>query len=181
MAYITDMTKRPVEMLLGLLNAANDLSIKEHEIEFLTPTSIEPEFGEIQDTAVKADLLVLPSEVDGDYVEFTYKRIDLDELFSLFSPEFREVDVPLNVNGLPEDKSVFFAEILRKFGVAMTEEDFTVEIASSGVLKVSAKPENLAYIKSFNINVVDSLKTRVKLNILEGFEKPPVVEEDGGE
>lgn len=172
MAYITDMTKRPVEMLLGLLNDANDLSLAEVDVEILPPVVVEPELGEIQDTTVQIDLLSMPSEVDGDYVEFSYKRIDLEELFSLFSPKYREVDVPMNVNGLPEDNAVFFAEILRKFGVAMTDADFTVAVAGTGKLTVSAKETNLAYIKSFEISVDNSLASRVKVIQLNGFEKP---------
>lgn len=174
MAYITDMTKRPVEMLLGLLNDANNLSLGEADVEILPPVTVVPELGDIQDTTVQIDLLTLPSEVDGDYVEFSYKRIDLSELFSLFSPEFREVDVPLNVNGLPEDNAVFFAEILRKFGVAMTSDDFDVAVARTGVLLVSAKATNLAYTESFEISVNNSLASRITVDLLNGFEKPPV-------
>jgi hypothetical protein len=172
MAYITDMTKRPVEMLLGLLNDANNLGLVEADVAILPPQPFVGEVGDIQDTSVQIDLLTMPSEVEGDYVEFTYKRIDLTELFSVINPNFREVDVPLNVNGLPEDNAVFFAEILRKFGVAMTDADFTVAVQSAGVLRVSAKAENLAYTNHFDIAVVDSLATRVATNLLNGFEAP---------
>lgn len=170
--YVTDMTKRPVEMLLGLINNDNNFGLVEADVEILAPTTIASpdEYG--RDTSVQIDLEVLPSEVEDDFVTFTYIRIDLANLFSQFAPSVREVDVPLNLNGVPADAAVFYAEILRKFGVAMNTEDFEYELKSAGVITVKAKPTNLAYQGAFDINIGASLKTRVATTILDGFEIP---------
>lgn len=171
MAYVTDMTKRPVEMLLGLINADNNLGLVESDVEILAPQTQAAD-AEGRNTNVQIDLEVLPSEVQDDFVTFEYERIDLAALFGDISPEFREVDVPLNENGVPADSAVFWPEVQRKFGVAMNDADFEYALKSAGIVTISAKAGNLAYIGSFDIAVQSSLETRVATTVLNGFEAP---------
>lgn len=170
--YVTDMTKKPIEMVLGLLNNDNNLGLVEADVELKGLTVVETPEGKIFNTSIDIDLLTMPSEVVGDFVTFFYKRVDLTELFGDISANFREVDVPLNENGLPVDNAVFYAEALRKFGVAMTDEDFEITKKANGVLTVTAKATNIAYLNSFDIAVIDSLASRVAITQLVGFEAP---------
>ena len=171
MAYVTDMTKRPVEMLLGLINADNNLGLVESDVEILAPQTQAAD-ADGRNTNVQIDLEELPSEVEDDFVTFQYERINLATLFGDIAPEFREVDVPLNENGVPADSAVFWPEVLRKFGVAMNDADFEYALKSAGVVTISAKATNLAYIGSFDIAVQSSLVTRVATTVLNGFEAP---------
>ncbi|AQT27971.1 hypothetical protein pVa21_029 [Vibrio phage pVa-21] len=171
MAYVTDMTKRPVEMLLGLINADNNLGLVEADVEILAPQTQAADVDG-RNTNVQIDLEVLPSEVQDDFVTFEYERIDLATLFGAIAPEFREVDVPLNENGVPAVAADFYAEILRKFGVAMNETDFSYALKSAGVITITAAAGNLAYIGSFDIAVQSSLETRVATTVLNGFTAP---------
>ncbi len=170
--YVTDMTKRPVEMLLGLLNNDNNLGLVEADVDIQQLQAAVPPEGKTYNTSVDIDLLSLPSEVTGDFVTFFYTRVDLATLFSEINPQFREVDVPLQENGLPVDNDVLFAEILRKFGVKMEAADFTVALKETGVLTITATATNLAYIGAFDIAVANSLASRVKVVQLDGFEAP---------
>lgn len=171
MAYITDMTKTPIQMLLGLINADNDFGLLPVEVNALAPVITVADVDG-RNTKIDIDLLVIPSEVEGDFVEFKYERIDLGTLFSQAGASFREVDVPLNVNGVPADASVFYAEILRKFGVAMNTTDFAYSLKAAGVITITANVANVAYIGSFDITVGNSLQTRVATKVLDGFEIP---------
>jgi len=89
MAYVTDMTKRPVEMLLGLINADNGLGIVESEVEILAPV-VQAADADGRNTTVDIDLSVLPSEVEDDFVTFSYERIELATLFGECNPSFRD-------------------------------------------------------------------------------------------
>lgn len=172
--FAPNMTKTPVQLLLGLVNNDNDLSITEADVELLAPQVVaEPdEYG--RDTSIDIDLTVLPSEVDNDYVTFTYKRINIAEVFSVSGVTFREVDVPLNENGLPAEFSVFAAEILRKYGVAIDETNFAIALKSAGVITLSAVAGNVAYKGSVDVQVENSLATRVATTALTGFSKDAV-------
>lgn len=174
MAYVTDMTLSPKNMLLGLINADNNLGIVESEAEVLAPVAITPD-GEGRDTSVQVDLEVLPSEVEDDFVTFTYTRIDLATLFGAIAPTFREVDVPLNESGVPADADAFYAEVLRKFGVFMDTTNFTYALKSAGVITISAIATNLAYTGSFDISVESSLASRIATVVLDGFSKDSLV------
>lgn len=171
--YVTDMTKRPVEMLLGLINNDNNLGLVESECEILAPQTQTAD-ADGRNTSVKIDLEELPSEVEDDFVTFFYERISLENLFSKCGPVFREVDVPLNENGVPADSAVFWAEVSRKFGVAMNDADFEYALKSTGVVTITAKATNLSYIGAFDIDVQNSLATRVATTVLDGFDAPTV-------
>lgn len=170
--YVTDMTKRPVIMLLSLINADNNFGLVEDDVEILAPQVLGQADSDGRDTSVQIDLEVLPSEVEDDFVTFTYERVNLTALFGEISPEFREVDVPLNENGVPADAAVFYAECLRKFGVAMNTADFDYALKSTGLVTITAKASNLAYTGQFDIAVQSSLVTRVATTELAGFEEP---------
>lgn len=180
--YVTDMTKTPVQMLLGLVNVSNDLGLKPEDVQIKPPVVIADAAPEevlndkgetvtiTRNTSIQIDLLT--DEVENEFVDFKYQRVDLGVLFSQIAPNFREVDIPLNDNGVPAVAADFFAEVQRKFGVAMTEADFAYELAGADQIRVTAKPENYAYIGEVVIDVVNSLVTRVAKTTLEGFEKP---------
>lgn len=172
MAYVTDFTAAPLSMLLGLLNADNDTGFVPADVEALAPVVIETPDAEGRNTSVDIDLLTLPSEVVGDYVTFTYKRVAMEELFSLVTAGVREVDVPVNENGMPVDNAVFYAEILRKYGIAMTDADFDLTLKAQGMLTITAKAANYAYTGAIDVALGSSLATRVSKTVLEGFTAP---------
>lgn len=170
-AYTPDFTKTPAELILGLVNHDNNKGYLVADVEMLEPTVQTPD-ADGRDTYIDIDLEVDPSEQEDDFVRFFYERVSLSTLFSLVNPNFREVDVPLNDNGLPVDAATFYAEILRKFGVAMTETDFEYALKSANVITVKAKATNVAYTGEFDIAVANSLATRIVNTVLNGFEAP---------
>ena len=175
MAYITDFTKTPKLMLIGLINNDNNFGLVEADVAFRNlQTEVTP-VGKTYNTSVEVDLLT--DEVVDDFVKFFYKRVDLVELFSLIDPRFREVDVPLDdVTGLPSDNAVFVAELLRKFGVAFNAADFTwaEKAGVPGTLVLTAAASNLAYTGEVDIDIEASLASRVDNTQLEGFYNPNV-------
>lgn len=172
MPYVTDMTKKPVEMLLGLINADNNFGLVEADVAIRNLTVITPPEGKTYNTSVEVDLLT--DEVQDEYVEFKYKRISLEELFSLIDPKFREVDVPVAPTGLPVDNQAFITELLRKFGVAFNTTDFSwvMKDGSTSIIELAASAGNLAYTGSVEIDVEASLATRVDNTLLDGFFAP---------
>ena len=170
MAYVTDFTKTPKLMLIGLINNDNNFGLTEADVVFRNLTVEYTPEGKTYNTSVEVDLLT--DEVVDDYVKFFYKRVDLVELFSQIDPKFREVDVPLDpVTRMPVDNDVFIAELLRKFGVAFNAEDFTwaQNVYSPGILVLSATAGNLAYTGSVEIDIEASLASRVITTQLDGF------------
>ena len=173
MAYVTDFTKTPMLMLIGLINNDNNFGLTEADVVFRNPTvEFTPE-GKTYNTSVEVDLLT--DEVVDDYVKFFYKRVDLVELFSQIDPKVREVDVPLDpVTRMPVDNDVFVAELLRKFGVAFNPAEFSWEVNAPGILVLSATADNLAYTGSVDIDIEASLASRVNTTQLDGFYNPNV-------
>lgn len=173
MAYVTDFTKSPKLMLIGLINNDNNFGLTEADVEFRNLTAVATPEGKTYNTTVEVDLLT--DEVVDDFVTFYYKRVDLVELFSLIDPKFREVDVPVDpVTRLPVDNAVFVAELLRKFGVAFNAADFTwaQKVDFPGTLVLSATAGNLAYTGSVEIDIEASLASRVATTQLDGFYDP---------
>lgn len=176
MAYVTDFTKTPVQMLLGLINSDNNKGYLESDCEILAPVALgTPDEGG-RDTSIQIDLETLPSEVQDDFVTFFYERVALDVLFGEIAPTFREVDVELNENGLPVSASDFYNEIFRKFGVRMNETDFEYTLAEAGVITVAAVATNVAYKGNFDIAVQSSMVSRVQTTELDGFVAPTPAE-----
>ena len=175
MAYVTDFTKTPKLMLIGLINNDNNFGLVEADVAFRNlQTEVTPD-GKTYNTSVEVDLLT--DEVVDDFVKFFYKRVDLVELFSLIDPRFREVDVPLDdVTGLPSDNEVFVIELLRKFGVAFNADDFTWVLKPDfpGTLVLTATADNLAYTGEVDIDIEASLASRVDNTQLDGFYNPNV-------
>ena len=175
MAYVTDFTKTPKLMLIGLINNDNNFGLVEADVAFRNlQTEVTPA-GKTYNTSVEVDLLT--DDIVDDFVKFFYKRVDLVELFSLIDPRFREVDVPLDdVSGLPSDNDVFVAELLRKFGVAFNAADFSwaLKAGAPGTLVLTAAADNLAYTGKVEIDIEASLASRVDNTQLDGFYNPNV-------
>ena len=170
MAYVTDFKKAPLDNLLGLINEANNLGLVPASVALRNlQAEVAPE-GKTYNTSVEIDLLT--NEVVDDFAKFTYKRVDLGTLFSLIVPGFRQVDVPLNESGVPADPAVLYAELLRKYGTAFTEADFSYSLKAPGVITLTAKDTNLMYIGSVDLQITSSLESRVKYTILDGFVVP---------
>ena len=165
--------KTPAENLVGLINQQNNKGYVVADLSIKAPVVLDTATANGNLTEVSIDLLNMPSEVDGDWVEFQYSRMSLTEVFSLVTAGgetvFREVDVPLDESGFPVDLDVFRAEILRKYSFLITAEDYDITLKQKGQIEIAAKAGNLAYIESFVMNVVDSLVTRVVNTTLVGF------------
>lgn len=172
MSFTPLFDKRPVENLIGLVNQQNNKGYVEADLAIKAPVVVEAtEQGNT--TSVDIDLLNAPSEVDGDWVTFFYTRMGLADVFNLVAAAsknvFREVDIALGEDGMPVDLDAFRAEILRKFGFLVTAEDYDISLKQAGVILVTAKATNLAYSGAFELNVIDSLATRVANTTLAGF------------
>ena len=179
MAYVTNFTKTPLEMLLGLINNDNNFSLVPADVAVRNITEItQTPSGNLANTSIEIDLLT--DEVQDDFVTFYYNRIDLGYLFYLIDPSVRQVDVPVDANGLPVDNTVFITELLRKYGIAFNTNDFDVYSkyaqtgleADKGILMLVANASNVAYIGAVEIDVVASLATRVATTQLDGFYAP---------
>lgn len=179
MAYVTNFTKTPLEMLLGLLNNDNNFSLVPDDVAVRNITEItQAPSGNYYNTSIEIDLLT--NEVTDDFATFYYNRIDLTYLFSLIDPSVRQVDVPVDANGLPLDNTVFITELLRKYGIAFNTNDFAVyskyaqsgQEADKGILLLVAEISNVAYFGAVEIDVVASLAARVATTQLDGFYAP---------
>lgn len=179
MAYVTNFTKTPLEMLLGLINNDNNFSLVPADVAVRNITEItQAPSGSPANTSIEIDMLT--NEVQDDFVTFYYNRIDLAYLFSLIDPSVRQVDVPVDANGLPVDNTVFITELLRKYGIAFNTNDFDVysmyartgQEADKSILVLDANVSNVAYIGSVEIDVLASLAARVATTQLDGFYAP---------
>ena len=177
--YFTNFTKTPLEMLLGLINNDNNFSMVPADVTVRNLEVItQAPSGDPANTSIEIDLLT--NEVTDDFATFYYNRIDLAHLFSLIDPSVRQVDVPVDANGLPVDNTVFITELLRKYGIAFNTNDFDVYSkyaqtgleADKGILMLVANASNVAYIGAVEIDVVASLATRVATTQLDGFYSP---------
>lgn len=171
--YNPNIAKTPAQIFIGLINNRNNKGYVEADLNIKAPVALEEATAAGGDTSADVDLLNMPSEVDGDWVTFSYKRMGLTELFAAVvaasKHKVREVDVPLDAQGFPADVAVFRAEVMRKYNFNITEEDYDITLESRGSIKVTAKATNLSYVNSFVIGVVDSLVTRVAKTTLQGF------------
>lgn len=182
--YVPNFAKTPEQLVVALVNNDNTFGFTEGQYEIKGLTALAEPNDKGNDTEVKIDLLTIPSEVEGDFWPFYYKRMPLSQVFSDVTAAgknvFRQVDVELDENGFPVDLAVFRAEILRKYGFNVTEKDYTITLVSAGagtgVLRVTAKAENLAYTGSFEMGVQDSLASRVAITALNGFSKDSIEE-----
>ena len=179
MEYVTNFTKTPLEMLLGLLNNDNNFSLTPDDVAVRNVATItHAPSGRLYNTSIEIDLLT--NEVTDDFATFYYSRVDLAHLFSLIDPSVRQADVPVDANGLPLDNTVFITELLRKYGIAFNTNDFDVYSkyaqtgleADKGILMLVANASNVAYIGAVEIDVVASLATRVATTQLDGFYAP---------
>ena len=172
MSFTPLFNQRPVLNLIGLVNQQNDKGYVEADLAIKAPVVV-PETEAGNTTAVDIDLLNAPSEVDGDWVTFNYTRMPLADVFSLIVADskntFREVDIALGDDGMPTDLAAFRAEVLRKFGFLVTEEDYEISLKEAGVILITAKADNYAYTGAFELAVIDSLATRVAKTTLAGF------------
>lgn len=180
-SYVTNVAVTPAEMVLGLINANNNLKLTKDQVKFRGPAVIKGAVAEpvdyngkkvsvVRNTSVDVD--VLTDEVVDDFVTFKYQRVDLAKLFSTANANFLETTVAVGDNGLPEDMKVFIAEVKRKYGIQLTIEDFTFVKGEGNSIKVTAKVENLAYTGEFVIKYMPILDKRVANTILNGFEVP---------
>lgn len=171
--YTPQFQLSALENVVGLINQQNNTGFALADMNVKPLVVLDQPSANGGDTQIEIDLTKAPSEVDGDWVAFQYKRMSLTEIFSLVTAAgknvFREVDVAIGEDGLPEDQAAFFAEILRKYNFALTAEDFTLSLKSKGIIEITAKPENYAYTGSFEMGIFDSLATRVGKKVLAGF------------
>ena len=188
--YTPDFSKSPLELLLGLINVDNNFGLTATDIALKDLTVLETPVQKTVtlddlstvtidlDTSISIDLLT--NEVQDDFTEFKYRRIDLATLFSAVNPYVREVDVPLDESGVPQDVNVFLAEFQRRYGVAINTADFDIgleSVSGGGVdnqyykytLSITAKASNLAYVGKITVPVVASLASRVATVELDGF------------
>lgn len=173
-----NLTFTPMELLVGLINTNNNLSLGVNQLKFKDLTPIQnPTTEQVEvngqqvnitrDTAVMVD--VLTDDVVDDFVTFKYQRINLSVLFSACTPTLLETNVAIGSNGLPVDDAVFFAEVLRKFKVNLNAVDFELS-AQTNAVRVTAKVNNLAYTGYADIDYIPVLSKQLSNNLLNGFD-----------
>lgn len=124
-----DISQHPTDIFIELLRTANpnlppltrdDISTR-NLTSLIAPT-----------TEVDVDLLIQPSDVDGDYVTFEYDRVEVDTLFSQIDQDAaegaqrryntdRQADF-INSLGLPSIGPDLHLHLLTKFGLNVGEE-----------------------------------------------------------
>lgn len=126
-----DISRHPTDIFIDLLRAANPNlpALTKDDISTRNLTTILPPTT----TEVDVDLLIEPSEVDGDYVTFEYERIDVDHLFGQIDqdsstvgaqrryPTDKQTDF-INSLGLSSVGPDLHLHLLTKFGLNVGEE-----------------------------------------------------------
>lgn len=170
--YKPNFSKTPIEILTALINHDNNKSFSPEdmligEIEVIDHTSHPTG----KNTRVTIDLTNLPSEVDGDFVEFTYNRVPLWNLFSSIRDNqldrVRELSI---VVGNVFQSELFYDLLLAVYGVRASDEDFACQYdRPTNTVRLEAKVNNPAYTGMTIFNLDLSLASRVLVVDLDGF------------
>lgn len=167
--YNPNVLLTPAQICVALINHDNQKGYDIADLNFKAPVVLTDD-PTGKNTRVETDLLVDPSEVDGDFVSFTYNRIDLANAFSVAVANglnnFREIEV--KEDGQLVNTKVI-SEILRKYSVAINETDFEITMPTASTVKVKAKVDNLAWIGEANFTIDSSLATRIAIKDMDEF------------
>lgn len=167
--YVPSFLLTPAQLCLALINHDNNKGYELHELNFKAPVALTDD-PTGKNTSIETDLLVDPSEVEGDFVSFTYDRMGLGEVFSAIVTaglnNFREVEVKEN-GQLVVAKVI--SEVARKYSVAINAEDFEITLPTASSVKVKAKAGNLAYIGEVDFTIDSSLASRIAIADMDEF------------
>lgn len=177
----TNMTVKPIAMLLRQINLENNISLTEENVQIRGPEVIDPaETVEInvdgtpytlhRNTKIGIDILT--DEIKDDYVDIKYQRISLTRLFSAIEPSLFAGDVLTDGALTPAD---VWTALLAKYEILGDDTAFVLEMAPDrSTLKLTAKPENYAYLDFVTFKLDPTLVMRVPTTLLDGFEIPQV-------
>lgn len=160
---VTNLNKSPDTLLLELFNSENNTSYTSETLVFHSDVKL------LEDgrTSLTVENKGSP-EIEVPTAVITYKRIDLETLFSVVDVELREVDI-INPDRDFVD-SLILGEITRKYGVWVSPETFEIIRGDSGTdFTFAAKGTNVAYTGQVPINIIASLFTRVANKSLNGM------------
>ena len=93
-----------------------------------------------------------------------FKRIDLSTLFSVVDINLKEQDI--TDTGIVINNRIHM-EILRKYGIYVSDKDFYIDVDTEGALRLYAKDDNPAYIGSVPILVSLTMLTEITAATLE--------------
>lgn len=172
--FTLDFKKTPLFNLIGLVNANNNKDYKPEDVNVLAPVAI-PDVGDGRNTKVQIDLLIQPSDVDGDFVEFSYGRIPLEVIFAnIDSGDVDNMNTSVVIN---EDGSLNVdnvkSEMLRMYGFYVDEENYTFTLINPYLLTISTKDINLVYLGSFDIDL-SSIYGEEATKVVEDFKDTPL-------
>lgn len=168
--YVPNFSLLPSEIALALINNDNNKGYTLSDINFKAPVALDGH-ATGKNTELESDLLVDPSEVDGDFVAFHYDRMTIgaifDEVVTAGANNLREVEVKDSEGQIIVANVI--SEVSRKYGFAINVTDFEITMPTASQVRVSAKPENMAYIGNVTFVVDSGLSSRVSITKLDGF------------
>ncbi len=175
----TNMTVKPLAMLLRQINLDNNVALTEEQVQLRSLTVLNPPVAGTatigdqtypisRNTSVELDILT--DEVQDDFVTLRYQRIALDHLFSRITPSLFELDVLKEGELSPAD---VWNALLAKYEILGNDTDFTLTAnADKTQLTLAANDANFAYIGTVVFIVDPSLVRRIPNKLLDGFEIP---------
>ena len=169
--YTPNFAQAPNLLLLGLINNDNSKGYGPADVDIQNLTVLAAEHESGKNTSVDIDLLIEPSEVVGDFVTFTFDRMDLTAVFADIiagsKHNIREIEA-VDENGQLVVAD-FISEVSRKYGFAFNTADYDFSMPTANSILVAAKASNLAYIETVTFVVDAALRTRVATPSVAGF------------
>lgn len=162
MSYQVDFKKPPKQLLLEMFNLANKLNCT---LDQLTFSNVRQSTKPGYNTATDIHWITTPDMIGT--ITVNYNRIDLGLLFGLCGLSIKELNVDV-VDGKLVKNSRIWAEVERRYGVRLAEDEFDV---ADGYLV--PKSGNVAYMGQHELDIEWSLATRVAAVQLNGFSLIP--------
>ncbi|QXO09537.1 hypothetical protein pEaSNUABM11_00113 [Erwinia phage pEa_SNUABM_11] len=170
-AYPVDFTKDTWTLLAGLINFENNFGYVTENVVWDKLKVLSGSTVTGANTSIDLDVLGEPSEVVGDYVTFTYKRMNLATVWPS-PPRLTVTDVGLDRNTETIDIPTLIASLQDRFLFNETDYSFTFEYLKKRIT-VKALDTNVAYLGTlqFTVDFGLGLADLVKVTRLNGFEK----------
>lgn len=166
MPYQVDLSLKPHELVRGLVNHDNDMSLTVDQLTInRDPIILDEASGFNTELSVTVSTGVFPDVVIRDAL-ISLNRMDLAVMFSTVNVYLREVDIFDDQGAII--RTAVHSEMMRKYGWYTDDLNFNIAEDATGWY-IEAKPECPAYIGRTYFEIEDSLKTRVPNTVLDGF------------
>lgn len=170
-AYPVDFTKDTWSLLIGLINFENNFMHTSDEFAWDNLKALTGPTVQGGNTSIDLDLLASPSEVVGDYVTFTYKRMNLATVWN-GTPHLSASEVGLDRVAQTIDVPTLIASLADRFYLNQTDYAYAFDYLRKRIT-ITALSGNVAYTGTLQL-LVDfglGLAELVTVTHLNGFEK----------